>query len=88
MRLWELESLVNPTQLWEPESVMEPMTPEERMEISKRMMAKSNPAEKAGLEAVAAAGFLRCRGHFCGGAGIRPFLVLRPHYVDLGICGH
>jgi hypothetical protein len=51
MRLWELESLVNPTQLWELESVMESMTPWERMEISKRMMAKGNPACPAGLEA-------------------------------------
>jgi hypothetical protein len=50
MRLWELESLVNPTQLWELESVMESMTPWERMEISKRMMAKSNPAERPGRE--------------------------------------
>jgi hypothetical protein len=50
MRLWELESLVNPTQLWELASVMESMTPGARMKISKRMMAKSNPAERPAWE--------------------------------------
>ena len=49
---------------------------------------KSNPAEKAGLGAIAAVEFLRCRVRFCRGAGVCSFLVLRPHNVDLGICGH
>jgi hypothetical protein len=50
MELWGPESLVNPTQLWELESVMEPMTPYERIEISKRMMAKVTRPKRPGWE--------------------------------------